>query len=115
MLPPKLQFKRRARAEANRLAAIARRAKTIPCKLVGRAFYRPHVPLFPVDAICVAREDGNPHDANAHVMRAYMDGEWATVGYVDRQTAARLALYHIRDARIVASAAGAVPIEVDVA
>ncbi len=115
MLPPKVQFKRRARAEANRLAAIARRAKTIPCKLVGRAFYRPHVPLCPIDAIRVAREDGNPHDANAHVVCTYMDGEWAKVGYVDRQTAARLRLHRIRAARIVASAAGSVPIEVDVA
>ena len=114
MLPPKVQFKRMARAEANRLAAIARRSKTIPCKLVGRAFYRPHVPLCPMDAIRVAREDGNPHDVNAHVVCAYMDGQWAKVGFVDRQTAARLALFRIRDARIVASAAGALPIEVDV-
>eukprot|EP00966_Prymnesium_polylepis_P144091 3326510-Prymnesium_polylepis.2 len=114
MLPPKLQFKRRARAEANRLAAIARRAKTIPCRLVGRAFYG-RLALCPSDAIRVAREADNAHDANAHAVSVYTDGGWAGVGYVDRQTAARLALYRICDARIVGSGPGALPIEVDVA
>jgi len=113
MLPPKLQFKRRARAEANRLAAIARRAKTIPCRLVGRAFYG-QLALCPSDVIRVAREADNAHDANAHAVSAYTDGGWAHVGYVDRQTAARLTLYRIRDARIVGSGPGALPIEVDV-
>eukprot|EP00966_Prymnesium_polylepis_P312251 7215142-Prymnesium_polylepis.2 len=83
MLPPKVQFKRRLRAEANRLAAIARRAKTIPCRLVGRAFHR-QLALCPMDSIHVTREANNAHDANAHAVSAYTGGEWAKVGYVDR-------------------------------
>jgi len=76
MLPPKLLFKRRARCEANRLSAIARRAKTIPCKLVGRFFYG-DPPLGPADSICVSRDRENPHDRNAHAVSACKDGQWA--------------------------------------
>ena len=63
-----------------------------------------------MDLIRVTREADNAHDANAHAVSAYTRGEWAKVGYVDR-----LALYRIRDARIVASGPGALPIEIDVA
>eukprot|EP00966_Prymnesium_polylepis_P183035 4241186-Prymnesium_polylepis.1 len=73
MLPPKVQFKRRLRAEANRLAAIARGAKTIPCRLVGRAFHR-QLALCPMDSIRVTREANNPHDANAHAVSVYTRG-----------------------------------------
>ena len=110
MLPPKLQFKRSARAEANRLAAIARRAKTVSCRLVGRSFHRPQSALCPADVIRVTRERDNASYANAHTVSMYTDRGWAIVGYVDRQTAARLALYRILDARIVASGHGSLPI-----
>jgi hypothetical protein len=59
-------------------------------------------------------EPTNEHDANALMVFAHVD-EWLHVGYIDRESAARVhdGGFTVTGARIVASAADSLPVQLD--
>jgi hypothetical protein len=104
-------------AQQARIAANKRRAEAIrasKCKLVARWKYNPTLPLTPDDTIRIVPEPTNEYDANALMVFAHVD-EWLHVGYIDRESAARVhdGGFTITGARIVASAADSLPVQLD--
>jgi hypothetical protein len=104
-------------AQQARIAANKRRAEAIrasKCKLVARWKYNPTLPLAPDDTIRIVPEPTNEYDANALMVFAHVD-EWLHVGYIDRESAARVhdGGFTITGARIVASAADSLPVQLD--
>jgi hypothetical protein len=87
----------------------------VRCKVVGVGRYT-SVPPTPDDPICLEAEPSNAHDSNALKVKAWMEGRWMFVGYVDRAHAETLAGREVSAARLVTAGNGfEIPMSVEVA